>query len=253
MDFFNDFGRQALKIVHEGKKKTMLIVRNHLQPADIEHWAELHNEKFSKIQVELYDYTNENNKIRVKFNLDPDQCVDMYDVAMMRFNAFSLDPPYYKEFKNKCSYFNYTRNPNMKAPWIISIENGDCDQNHKTDHKSNTKLSFFMSEAEFIHFVRGMKTIIDVFNYTFGSHLFLKGLNKSREAEKIDRENYAQQQNGNGNYQQTYNIPADNQTYDYPAQQQPPQVQPSMPQQRTPQQPPVQQSAAAYSNPPGWN
>ena len=245
MDFFNDFGRQALKIVHEGKKKTMLIVRNHLQPADIEHWAELHNEKFSKIQVELYDYTNENNKIRVKFNLDPDQCIDMYDVMMMKFNSFNMDMPYYKEFKNKCSYFHYTRNPNMKAPWIISIENGECDQNHKTDHNSNMKLSFFMNETEFVHFVRAMKYMIDVFSYTFGSYLFLKGYNKSREAEKQNREQYNQQNNGN-NPKQQYAAPADNSSFNYnpqSAQAQPP----------AQHQPPVQQPAPAYSNPPGWN
>lgn len=252
MDYFNDFGRQALKIVHEGKKKSMLLVRNHLQPADLEHWAELHNASFSKVQVELYDYTVKGREVRVKFNLDPDQCVDMYDIMMMKFNSFSMDTPYYKEYMGKCSYFTYSRNPSMNSPWIINIENGDCDQNHKTNHDVNSKLSFFMSETEFIHFVRAMKNMIDVFIYTFGSHLFLKGYNKSREAEKQNREQYNQQK-GNGNYQtnesipqQQYNPPSNNSAYNYPpqsAQAQPP-VQ---------QQPPAQQPVPAYSNPPGWN
>lgn len=140
----------------------------------------------------------------------------------------------------------------MNSPWIINIENGDCDQNHKTNHDVNSKLSFFMSETEFIHFVRAMKNMIDVFIYTFGSHLFLKGYNKSREAEKQNREQYNQQK-GNGNYQtnesipqQQYNPPSNNSAYNYPpqsAQAQPP-VQ---------QQPPAQQPVPAYSNPPGWN
>ncbi len=242
MEYFNDYGRQALKVVHEGKKKSMLLVRNHLQPAGLDNWSELHHEKFSKIQIELYDYTNENNKIRVKFNLDPDQCMDMYDVAMMKYNAFNLEQPYYKEFKGKCSYFTYARNPKMNAPWIINIENGDCDQNHKTNHDANTKLSFFMSEAEFVHFVRTMKTQIDVFSYAFGSYLFLKGYNKSKEAEKADRDSYAQQ---NGNNQQ-YNAPADNSAYNHPPQS----AQTQLPVQK---QPSVQQPTSAYSNPPGWN
>lgn len=130
----------------------------------------------------------------------------------------------------------------MNAPWIINIENGDCDQNHKTNHDANTKLSFFMSEAEFVHFVRTMKTQIDVFSYAFGSYLFLKGYNKSKEAEKADRDSYAQQ---NGNNQQ-YNAPADNSAYNHPPQS----AQTQLPVQK---QPSVQQPTSAYSNPPGWN
>lgn len=218
-NFGFDYGRQ---IALDRRRNTLVAFLNHMVLAPVKEWSKLHSDgdvgndntkKYSRVTLLAQDYSQgkKKNSIYCKFNFKVEDIRNLKNVVDMRYaqyerKFFKVPSQKGKSFFSQCVI---SRNPNMNNPWCIEVVNGFAYY-AKPDYTNAKKVTQRFSEDGFFDLITQVTRFIDVWEYTFCSHLLVKGYSESSKAMKQDIEQRQQQQSNGYN-----NIPPSREAANY--------------------------------------
>ena len=205
-----DYGRQ---IVCDLRTKTLICFLNHLEPAPIEKWSQIHSEgdtingkkRYSNIKCLAQDFSNGKgeNSIFVSHNLSPKDVKLLKNMVDCRFNSYNKE--FFKRMLNKekefCKQFfkrmtqdkispytsiNITRDTNMRLPWEIEVSQGKAvrvDSYKKKDkYEDIQSISQRYDDDSFFNLITTVYDFLILWEHTFGSALIKKGQKLAMQA-----------------------------------------------------------------------
>lgn len=205
-----DFGRQ---IIIDRRRKTSICFLNHLEPASLANWSQMHatgenkkgRKRYSRIKVLGQDYSNGtgNKSVYCSYNLDPADIKNLRNIVDMRYNQFKTD--FYKVMNNGNSITPFkrltiTRNPEMNNPWCIEIVNGMA-QNKKPIPDTVKTVKQYFDENTFYKMIATVDTFVTLWEYAFVTKLIEKGTRKAFPLIEESINNNANNSYPNNNYE----------------------------------------------------
>jgi hypothetical protein len=183
-----DYGRQ---IIVDRRNKTSICFLNHLEPASVANWSQMHasgefkkgRKRYSRIKVLGQDYSKGTgaDSVYCSYNLDPADIKNIRNIVDMRYNEYKTN--FYKVMgdDNKPAPFRrltISRNPGMNNPWCIEITNGMA-KNKKPIPNSTKTVKQYFDENNFYKMIATVDTFVTLWEYTFVTKLIDKGTRRA--------------------------------------------------------------------------
>lgn len=203
-----DYGRQ---IIVDRRRKSSICFLNHLEPACVANWSQMHatgenkkgRKRYSRIKVLGQDYSQGTGEKSVycSYNLEPADIKNLRNIVDMRYNQYKTD--FIKIMENGTNTAPFrrltiTRNPEMNNPWCITIVNGIANNKKPIPDSVKTVKQFF-DENNFYKIIATVDTFVTLWEYTYVTKLIEKGTQKAYSLiEQSIRNNENNLNNGYG-------------------------------------------------------